>query len=208
MLYTGKLMLNENGVVATVDTQRKASHTVAPATLWTNRAAATPVEDEKAWIAVYRATNGIDPGLVLMSDARVTDLALNAQYRNFAAVSGITPAFLSTSQINQIRAAYGLPPIYRYDVKIRVNGVQQRVIPEDRVVYLPPAGEPLGRTFFGTTAEAIELQEARQIDAALAPGMVAVVDKTYDPVATWTKVAAIGLPIMMNPDLTLVADVA
>jgi len=208
-LANGSLVINENGVVQTVNFERKASHTVAPAILWTNRATATPVEDENAWLNVYRDTNAIDPGLVLMSNDRVIDLSLNAQYRNFASVQGITPAFLSLNQINLIRAAYSLPPIYRYDVKVRNDaGVQVRVIPANKVIYLPPAGEPLGRTFFGTTAEAIELQEAKQIDGALAPGMISVVDKTSDPVATWTKVAAIGLPVLMNPDLTLVATVA
>jgi hypothetical protein len=125
-----------------------------------------------------------------------------------AAQNGITPAFLNVNGLNQIRATYGLPPVVTYDVKTRVAGVSTRVIPDTKFIYLPPAGEPLGRTFFGTTAEAIELVGARQIASDQAPGMVAVVEKTFDPVATWTKCAAIALPVLVNPDLTFVATVA
>jgi hypothetical protein len=75
------------------------------------------------------------------------------------------------------------------------------------VIFVPPAGEPLGRTFIGTTAESLELAGANQMSQDDLSGMVAVVEKTFDPVATWTKAAVVALPVMVNPDLTFVADV-
>src|SRR5690606_41587918 len=62
-------------------------------------------------------------------------------YRSLAPVNGVNPPFLSLSGLNQIRAAYDLPPIVRYDVKVRVNGVATRVIPDDRFIYLPRSEE-------------------------------------------------------------------
>jgi hypothetical protein len=207
-LHAASLTINENGVQQTIPFGRSGTHSVAPGTLWSVTATATPIQDEQAWVQTYIDTNGTAPGLALTSTRVVNYLLLNAQYRSMAAQNGITPAFLNVNGLNQIRATYGLPPVVVYDVKTRVAGVSTRVIPDDRFIYLPPAGEPLGRTFFGTTAEAIELVGARQIAQDQAPGMVAVVEKTFDPVATWTKAAAIALPVLVNPDLTFVADVA
>ena len=206
-LWRGAININENGVVQTVPFGRDASHTdVAPSTVWSNHASATPLTDEIGFLATYKASNNdLVPAVALASDTVVNHLLLNAQYRDFAAIGGNTPAFLNLTQLNQIRAAYDLPPIVQY--KARVNGTQTRLIPEEKVVYLPPADEPLGATFTGTTAEAIELASAQQIQQDQMPGMVAVVDKTSDPVATWTKVSAVGFPVLMNPNLTFVADV-
>lgn len=206
-LSTRALDIDENGVVQPVDFGGDPTLDVAPAIAWSTPATAVPITDELEWLTVYRNVNGSNPALALTSTDVVTNLSLNAQYRDFAAVNGITPAFLSINQINQIRAAYALPPIFVYDTSVRVDGVHQRVIPADRFLYLPPAGEPLGRTFLGTTAESLELVGARQIAQDQAPGMVSVVEKTFDPVATWTKTAAIGLPVLVNPDLVLTADV-
>lgn len=207
-LYAGSLTINENGVVQTIPFGRSAAFSVAPGTLWSNTGASTPIQDEQAWVSTYTDENGVGPGVAVTSTRVVNYLLLNTQYRSMAAQNGITPAFLSLSGLNQIRATYDLPPIVKYDVKTRVNGTATRVIPDDRFIYLPPAGEPLGRTFFGTTAEALELVGAQQISVDQAPGMVSVVEKTFDPVATWTKAAAVALPVLVNPNLSLAADVA
>lgn len=208
-IWRGALNINENGFIQTVPFGRTAGHTdVAPAVVWSDHATSTPITDEVGFLTTYKTTNNdLVPAVALASDTIVNHLLLNAQYRSFAAVQGITPAFLSLGQINQIRAAYDLPIIVQYNVKARVNGVSTRLIPSDRLIYMPPATEKLGVTFTGTTAEAIELAAAGQIEQDQMPGMTAVVDKTSDPVATWTKVVANGLPVLMNPDLTFVADV-
>lgn len=206
-LYKGKLEIDENGVVQTVDFGRDGSHEETASTVWSTHTGNDILTEELAWRTTYRDTNGFDPGLVLTSDEVVQHMLQNEQYRGLAAYNGITPAFLNDAQLNAVRSAYGLPPVVRYDVKVRVDGVQTRVIPADRFIYLPPAGEPLGATFTGTTAEALELAAASQIATDQLPGMVSVVEKTFDPVATWTKTAAVSLPVLMNPDLTFVADV-
>lgn len=208
-LWRGSLNINENGVVQTIPFGRSGSHTdVLPSTVWSNHASATPLTDEIGFLTTYKASNNdLEPAVALASDTIINHLLLNAQYRDFAAIGGNTPAFLNLGQLNTIRAAYNLPPIVAYNVKARVKGVQTRLIPEDRFIYLPPSGEGLGVTFTGTTAEAIKLAAAKQIQQDQMPGMVAVVNETDDPVATWTKTVAIGFPVLMNPDLTFVADV-
>ena len=69
--------------------------------------------------------------------------------------------------------------------------------------FMPPANEPLGKTYYGPTAEAIKLAEKGYIKAEATPGVVAVVTSTDDPVQTFTKGAAVALPAMPNPDLIM-----
>lgn len=206
-LVEGQVVLNENGVQATVNFGRAGGHTVAPATLWSDTANSDPVADLMGWIETYVNTNGVAPGRILTSTAVVSNLLKNAKIRNYAATVLGAPQRVSRAALDQTLTDYALPAIETYDVSVRVNGVATRVIPADRVILLPPDGETLGATLFGVTAEALELRAAGVIVREQEPGITAVVDRTTDPVATWTKAAAIALPVVGNPDLTLVADV-
>ena len=206
-LYSGKVMLNENGVVATVDFGRTAGHTVTPGTLWSTVATATPLLDSITWRDTYIATNGEPPGAMLMSTKVLGYLLRNAEIRTLAATVSGAPAIVSQMAMQAVFEAHGLPPIYINDEQVRVNGSATRVIPEDRVIMLPaPDGDnQLGATLLGTTAESLEPEYGLTGDE---PGVVAGAYSTNDPVAVWTKAAAIGLPVLANPDLTLAADVA
>lgn len=205
-LETGSLVINENGVTQTIPFGRKAAHTVTAATLWTN-GAGDPIADMRTWVETYIATNGGPPALGLTSTAVISDLLRNSPIRTLLGSQAGTPGLVTRDQVTQVLAAFGLPPLVAYDVNVRVNGAVTRVTSNNKVIFLPQSGEPLGATFSGTTAEALELAEANQIANDQVAGMVAVVDKTYDPVATWTKAAAIALPVLVNPDLTFTATV-
>lgn len=205
-LHSGKVSINENGVVATVDFGRTASHTVTAATPWSTTASATPLADLRAWYATYVATNGQAPGVILTSTQVLGYLTLNAEFRNLMSQGTVGAASVVTpTQINTILNAWGLPSIVTYDSQVRVNGVATRVIPADRVVFLPADGGDLGATLYGTTAESLEPDFGL---AGAEAGIVAGAYSTKDPVAVWTKAAAIALPVLANPDLTFSADVA
>jgi len=212
-LYSGALAINENGVQATVTFGRAAGHTVAPGTLWSTVATATPLADLITWRDTYIASNGESPGGILTSTTVLGYLLRNAEIRALAATTAGTPSIVAQTTVNAVFAAYGLPPIYLYDAQVRINGTATRVIPADRVVLLPAPGDPndadgtdLGATLLGTTAESME--PGYGLAGEDQPGIVAGAYSTQDPVAVWTKAAAIGLPILANPDLTLAADVA
>lgn len=205
-LYTGTVVLNENGVIATVDFGRNAGHTVAAGTVWSTTATATPLADLLTWQSTYVTTNGEPPGVILTSTRVVNFLLRNAEVRALLATVAGTPSIVSRDALNQVFGAYGLPPIMVYDAQVRVNGVATRVIPDDRVLLLPATGTDLGATLYGTTAESLE--PGYGLVAGEGPGIVAGAYSTEDPVAVWTKAAAIAIPILVNPDLTLAADVA
>jgi hypothetical protein len=104
-----------------------------------------------------------------------------------------------------------LPPIVGvYDTSFDVDGTSTRVIPANKVVFVPPAGQPLGYTAWGVTATALELVNSNESDLTFeeAPGIVGVVEKDGPPYRQYTFVDAVGMPVIENSWLLFVATVA
>lgn len=205
-LLNGSVDINENGVVQTVDFERDPTLTVATADTW-DTATSEPVSDETDWMQLYSDLNGEGPARVLMSTRVANALLRNSQYRNLAQTDESAPQLISRATVDAVRTAYNLPPIDLYDAQVRVNGTRQRVLPDNVIIYLPTNVGELGEVLLGTTAESLELANAAQIEQAQAPGLTATVDRTFDPVATWTLATAIALPVLYEPNLTLTATV-
>lgn len=212
-LYSGKIVLAENGVIATVDFGRKAGHTVTAATPWTTIATATPITDLMTWRDTYVASNGVEPGAILTSRRVMALLMQNAQIKGLAYPAGTGATLMTQTMVNSVLEGFGLPPIHLNDAQVNVGTTATRLIPDDRVTLLPAPGDPndpsssqLGATLWGTTAESLEPEYG--VEDGEEPGIVAGAYSTKDPVAIWTKAAAIGLPVLANPDLTFTADVA
>lgn len=211
-LSAGKVTLNEDGVIGEVDFGRRAAHTnVAPGTLWSVAASATPIADLIAWRKTYRANNGgTNPGAILTSETVLAHILRSAEVRNLVSVGATAPSIVSPAALTTLLAAYNLPPIVVNDAQINVRNANDtvtatRVIPESNVILLPAAGgSQLGGTFWGTTAESLEPDYELTGDE---PGIVAGSYSTKDPVAVWTKAAGIALPVLANPDLTFQAVV-
>lgn len=207
-LVEGRVTLSEGGVEASVDFGRNAAHSVAPAILWSSHDTAVPLDDLQTWVDVYVATNGAAPGRFLTSTAVRNHLLRNAQIRGQVFPNATVAPYINVTMLNQVLSDFGLPAIEVYDAQaINTAGVSARIIPADKFLFLPPAGVELGATLWGTTLEAQEPEYG--ISAADQAGIVvgAFKQKTT-PIRVFTIGAAIGLPILGNPDATLVADVA
>jgi hypothetical protein len=212
-LANGSVTINENGVVATVDYGRSGSHAVSAGTLWSDTTNATPIVNMLSWHSTYRATNGVSAGAVLVSDTVMTYVLRNAEVRGMLAANGTTPSIATRTGLNAILEAHGLPPFIVIDEQVKVAGVATRVLPATVALLVPAPGDPnspdgteLGATLWGTTAESLD--PSYGIEAGEEPGIVAGVYSTEDPIALWTKAAAISLPVLANPDLTFRATVA
>ncbi|MEV6836774.1 major capsid protein [Streptomyces sp. NPDC051133] len=198
----------------TVDFGRTAAHNVVAATLWTDHANATPISDLESWVQQYVDTNGVEPAVILMPKGvlqhmRMCDQVIRQVFP--LAPAGSAP-MVSVEQVNAVLSSMSLPPVELYDAQVKVDGVSTRITPANAIALLPEPGpttaaQPtdLGATLLGTTAEALEAEYS--LVAAEQPGIVAATYKTKNPIRLWTHAAAVGLPILREPNLTLKAQV-
>lgn len=211
VLSDGKFTLAENGLALEADFGLPAEHLLAPANLWSDTANSTPIADLEAWCAAYEDANGERPGYILMSRKAKSYITASAEARSMAAFygAGVGQGPLGNNQLQALLEDRDLPQIQIYSATIDVAGTKTRPIEADRVVLLPQNPRDLGYTAWGITAEALEFNgnNAGVLGFEKLPGLFACVMKQWDPVRTWTKVAATGMPLIENPDLLMVADV-
>ncbi|KZM71067.1 major capsid protein [Nocardia terpenica] len=212
LLSTGKMTLNENGVSLTADYKVPAGNFVAPATVWSDVANAKVVTDITSWIEYYTTVNGYAPGGMIISRKTAGYLHRNSEFKSYAnqMVSG-TPQIVSRSVVNSVLDDFNLPGIADvYDTVINVQGTDTRVIPEGKVIFLPPNPADLGFVAWGITATAMELMSAQQTDMSFqnAPGLVGVVTKSGPPYKESTFVDSLLLPVLQKPEALMVATVA
>lgn len=213
-LSTGAIALpTETGLTLTLNFSPPGSHTPTPSTLW-SAGSPTPLTDEMAWIQTLRTetpTTGEpfgDPAAALTSTRIVNYLFANAEYRTayYAGVAGTLPGRIppGLANLNAVRSSWSLPPIVPYDVSI--DGT--KVIADNKFILIP--GRNVGETQFGTTAESLILSGGSnpRITRTEAPGIVAVTQEEGDPPRVWNKVAAIGMPVIPDPNQIFAATVA
>lgn len=212
VLTDGKFTLaGEGGLFMEADYGVPGGHIVAPGILWSSTGTATIIANLNAWVDVYVATNGFAPGGMVMSRTVLNYMLQNAELRTLNASLVGTPGLLTRPAVDSALAAYGLPPITLvYDTQVDVDGVSTRVIPADRVIFHPPNPADLGYTAWGVSATALELLNSSRVDLSFqeAPGIVGVVEKDGPPYREFTFVDAVGMPVLANPRLLMVADVA
>lgn len=213
VLTDGKFTLTgENYLTLEADFGVPAEHKVTAATPWSDHEDATPLLNLKAWIDVYVDANGERPGRILTSNTVINNLLLMKEIRelfNRGTTLQGGPNLITNVQLNQVLQAYGIPPLIEYNTKINVDGSNVRVIAEDKLIMLPENAADLGYTAWGVTAESLVLATGQNPGLTFQelPGLVGVVLVDGDPVQTWTKVAAVGMPLITDPKRLFVADV-
>lgn len=210
-LVNGSVTIDENGVTATVDFGRDATHTTAAGTSWATVATATVLSDLVSWFDIYVATNGVAPGTLLTSTRVARLMQRNEEVIDAIEGSAAGRTRVTQAELNALLESEGLPQVTTFDAQVRVGGTATKIIDDDKVLFLPSPGSPddpdssdLGASLWGTTAESLEAEYGIEGDE---PGVVAGVYGTEDPVALWTKAAGIGLPVLANPDLSFMSDV-
>lgn len=217
-LARGQALVNGEVPIAelqqTVSFGRDAGHSVTAAVLWSDHANAVPIDDLESWVQTYVDTNGEAPAVILMPRQVLLNMRQCDQVKRQVfplAPDGSMP-MVNADQVSTVLGSMGLPPIEIYDAQVKVDGVSTRVTPSNAIALLPSAGATdaasptdLGATLLGTTAEALEPEYA--LTGTDQPGVVAATWKTKDPVRLWTHAAAVGIPIVREPNLTFKAQV-
>lgn len=192
-LSTGKLQVNENGVKATIDYGMNASHKVGKT--WTT---GTPdiLQDIFDLCSTINTNTGFKPSRILTSTKNLNILLKDASIRS--AVFGVNSSMLLTvAQLNQFLAAQSLPQIAVYDAMYRVQAkagtyTTKRYLAENALVLMPDG--KMGDTFYGPTAEEIELATKDDIDIEMIGNILVEQYATNDPVAKWIKAVATAMP--------------
>lgn len=187
------------------------SHLVAPATPWTTTATATALTDLMGFVDTYVATNGFPPGAILLSKRVTRLLQRNTEIINAVAGAQTGRTRVTLPELGDQFDAEGIPRLLApYDTKVDVDGIVTSVIPDNRVIFLPPNVADLGYMAYGVSATALELVNSSAVDFAFeeAPGIVGVVEKIGPPYRHTTFVDAVGMPVLANPKRLLVAVVA
>lgn len=214
VLTDGKFTLTgEGGLVLEADYGVPGGNFVTAATLWSDTANSDPLTDLYNWVYAYNVTtgNGYDPGGMFLSRQTLTNMLANTKIRTATGnILGIN-ASVTRAQLDQTLDARQLPPILGvYDTQVDVDGVSTRVLPANKVIFVPPnPGENLGYTAWGVSATALELVNSNASDMTFeeAPGIVGVVDKDGPPYREMTYVDAVGMPVIENPYALFVATV-
>jgi len=205
----GKLELNENGVVMTVDYGVPATHqvTLSGTDKWSDPAA-TPVTDMLEWQSQVRGDTGVELTRALTSNTVVAHLLKNAEVRKLIYGDNGGSRAVSLNQLNELMETMGLPRIATYDLQVRKQNADGtytsgRFFPENRFVMLP--ADPLGETLMGPTEDALLDPE---IDTAEVAGIYAAVYKqSQDPPVIYTLASACAIPTFPLADAVFQAVV-
>lgn len=211
VLTDGKLTINENGYQGEADFGVPSGNLITVGTPWTTNASAPALDNLLAGVDQYVAQNGFAPGGVLASRKGVRLMQTNAQLIGAAVGSSSGRSRINVDDLIGLFDSEGVPSNFViYDTQVDVDGVSTRVIPEDRLIFLPPNTDDLLAVRYGLSATALELVQDGRAELAFenAPGIVGVVDKaTGVPYRQTTFVDAVGMPYLKDARKLLVMDV-
>lgn len=222
-IFNGSVTIAENHANLTVDFDRSPEHDITLTGSILDPATTGVLEQLQDARQQYIDTNGDEPGAVLANERVLRALTQNEEIRTFIlGPNSASAQRVRRADVMDFLADEGLPPWVPYEAKAtrvvrnaageatgRVTG---RITPENKVAFLPAAGEavsetagPLGATLWGTPLE------SRFSEYGLAgnePGIVvAAFIERRTPAHVNTIGSAIGLPVMGNPDASLVLTV-
>ena len=218
VLTDGILTIEENGVSQALDFGVAGGQKVTAGTLWSNASTSTPLTNLLAWTDVYTAANGAPQGKFLTSIEVIRLLMKNTELINAIKGDQTGATMVSLAEINSLLASYGLPGFETpglgnvggsvYNSSFEVDGATQRVIANNKLLFLPSDMSTLGFTAWGIPTTAYELNP-KTTQVNVAPGMVGIlVREDNPPFRKHAYVDAVALPVLSDPRKLLIATVA
>lgn len=214
-LFNGVMTIAERGIFQTVNFGRLSTMSVVPAIAWSDTVNATAFDDLVTWSLAYATENGQPPAVWLTDAVSLRYFMRNTQVRQQLYPNNAAQR-LNMDDVNALLEQNGLPRPIVHPGLIRRNGVAQPVVPAGSILMLPertdanpgrPEAYELGGTFWGRTLEADRPEYG--IEPAEAAGLVVAAQQTTKtPIRLFTIGAAIGLPVVANPNLAMKAQVA
>lgn len=206
-LSTGKLVIDENGFKANIDYGVPSNHKAAKT--WRS-GTPTILEDMDAFVDRIVKDTGFTPSRALTSKTNLNAILRDERIRS--AIFGVNSAkMLTVTELNAFLAQQSLPQIAIYDKQYRTqarNGkyTSKRFLPEDAFIMMPDG--KLGDTFYGLTAEELELRKNPDVDVTNVDKIVVVQYDTIDPVGRWIKAVATAMPSFPYADQVFIATIS
>lgn len=196
-LETGKLTINEGGVIQTVDFGRKPEFTKTAGTLFT-AAGADPIAYLESLLEEYKAENGELPDR-LVGSAKVRNALRKAVVAAGYFGTDIR-TFVRNSDVDELLADRDIPA---FTVNDKVIG-GKRVIGDDKLILAKTV--TAGQTAWGTPVETLDPKYSALGASEQAGVLIGSYDE-QDPFITWIRATSVALPILTNPNSTLVSKV-
>jgi Phage major capsid protein E. len=205
-LLTGKTTITGRRYNSEDDFGRDPSHTTETPVSWADPTVSR-LADLEALVDKYVTTNGVEPGAIVLSKRILRALGAGDEFATVLANGSNRRA--TDEEIRSVIAGAGLPEIEVYDRRTS----QGLLIPDDTLLLLPEPGATsaaeqteLGASFWGRTLTSMAPEYG--IEAVEQPGVVVAAHKNESvPHNAWVDSDAIGLPVLANANLTLVAKV-
>lgn len=205
-LLTGKTTITGRRYNSEDDFGRDPSHEVTFPESWANTSVSR-LSDLESIVDRYVETNGVEPGTMLVPNRVLRALASGEEFATVLANGSTRRATID--EMRSIIAGAGLPNIETYNRRTS-NGL---LLPDDQLILLPAPGATtadsqtdFGASFWGRTLTSMEPDYS--IEPVEQPGVVVAAHKNQSvPHNAWVESDAIGLPVLANANLSLVASV-
>ncbi len=210
VLTTGRATINQDNFQSDDDFGRPASHQLVAADLWSSPSVSR-IEYLQSIVDVYVDSVGVPPGAIVLPNRVARAMAQGDEFLTQLTNGASRPA--TDQQVQDTLEGAGLPPLFKHDRRVSINGVSTRVLRDDTLLLLPEPvetddweGTDLGATFWGRTLTSTDADWA--IEDAEQPGIVAGVWKHPKPPMGCEVISdAIALPVLANADRSLAAKV-
>jgi hypothetical protein len=206
-LSTGIIAVNENGITASINYGMPTNHKFAKT--WKS-GTPTILDDMDAGVNQIVKDTGFTPTRALTSKTILHTMLRDPSIR--AAVFGVNSAkMLTVAELNTFLAQQSLPQIAVYDKMFRQqdkkgNYTSVRFLDESKFIMMPDG--KLGDTFFGVTAEELELRRDPSVDVSSVGNVIVCHYSTVDPVARWLKAVATAMPSFPYADQVAVFTIS
>lgn len=210
-ILTGKLILQENGLSASIDYGRDPSLTVTlSATKKWSAATSTPIDDISGWRKLVGDLTSL-PTSAITDSSVMEALSKNQDVIKFATQrTEDLPSRVTYDAVRGVFAAFGISNVTVWDEAYSGFALDEPLFPAGTFILLPApggilSGGSLGETQIGIPAEA--LNDAYQIPQARRAGIFAGAFDREDPEGVYVLTSAIALPVVERANATLAAQV-
>lgn len=205
IMLTGKVTITGEGVNAEIDFGRSAGNTVTllSGTRW-SQSGATPIDDLRAWKRLIVQNSGIVPNRAIIGYDVMEVLLENPQFvANIERFSNQTASIAMTANglpegITYVGRIEGLDLFNYEEWYLDENGVEQPMVPADKVL--------LGSTRSRAGVHYGGIKDLKANGVAAVPYFPKSWE-TEDPSARWLMLQSAPLPVPIQVDAFLAADV-